>query len=151
MLFRSALDPERPTFFTTGTSAPCTSIFKPLWLDAGLPNLGPEPSQHYAADTLFWRHEELHRAMLEDYPARMAAYRAERDALEAEFISTALQGRRETPSKRRQLSVQCFERADEAESAWLKKVQEMPIQKSAAALHRSAWKKLSQEARMPGV
>jgi len=147
----AALDPERPTFFTTGTSAPCTSIFKPLWLDAGLPNLGPEPSQHYAADTLFWRHEELHRAMLEDYPARMAAYRAERDALEAEFISTALQGRRETPSKRRQLSVQCFERADEAESAWLKKVQEMPIQKSAAALHRSAWKKLSQEARMPGV
>ncbi len=147
----AVLDPECPTFFATGTSAPCTSLFKPLWLDTGLPDLGPEPSQYYAADSLFWRHEELHRATLEDYPVRIAAYRAERDTLEAEFISTALQRRHEAPLKRRQLSVQCFERADEAEAGWLKKVRSMPIRKSAAALHRSTWKKLSQEARMPDV
>ncbi len=145
------LDPNRPTYFGTGTSAPCTSIFKPIWLDAGLPDLGPDPSQHYDVNTLFWRHEQLHRATLEDYPTRIEAYCAERDALEAEFVSAALQGRDEDLSKRKQLSARCFERADEAEAGWLKKVKGLPIQKSASALHRSAWKKFSQEARMPGV
>ena len=145
------LDPERPTYFATGTSAPCTSLFKPLWLDAGLPDLGPEPSQHYDAASLFWRHEELHRATLEDYPTRMAAYRAERDALENGFLNAALQGRRADPSKRRQLSAQCFEQAEQAEADWLKKVRALPIQKSASTLHRSAWRKFSREARMPGV
>jgi dipeptidase len=145
------LHPERPTYFATGTSAPCTGIFKPLWLDAGLPDLGPKPSQHYDAASLFWRHEELHRATLEDYPTRMTSYRAERDALEDGFIRAALQGRRDAPSKRRQLSAQCFEQAAQAEADWLKKVRALPTQKSASALHRPAWRKLAQEAHMPGA
>lgn len=145
------LDPDCPTFFATGTSAPCTSLFKPIWLDAGLPDLGPEPNQHFDAHTLFWRHEQLHRATLEDYPTRISAYRAERDALEAEFVTAALQGRREDPSKRGQFSVQCFERAEAAEAAWLGKVKVLPIQSPANPLHRSMWKKLSREAGMPGV
>lgn len=143
------LDPKRATFFATGTAAPCTGIFKPIWLDAGLPDLGPEPNQHYDANTLFWQHEELHRATLMDYPTRMAAYRQERDALEAEFIQAAAQQAQEAPSKRRQLTVQCFERAEQAEADWLKKVKALPIQKPAAALHQSAWRKLSREAKMP--
>ncbi len=64
------LHPERPTLFVTGTAAPCTSLFKPLWLDTPLPDPQPTPVGTYDPQTLFWRHERLHRAVLRDYPAR---------------------------------------------------------------------------------
>ncbi len=31
----------------TGTSAPCTSVFKPVWFEGGLPDLGPSPTETY--------------------------------------------------------------------------------------------------------
>jgi hypothetical protein len=56
-----------------------------------------------------------------------------------------------SPAKRSQLSVQCFERADQAEADWLKRVRSLPIRKSTKFLYGGAWKKLSREAKMPGV
>ncbi|MCC6717041.1 MAG: C69 family dipeptidase, partial [Acetobacteraceae bacterium] len=47
--------------WVTGTSAPCTSIFKPVFLDAGLPAQGPRPGDRHDPATLWWRHEQLHR------------------------------------------------------------------------------------------
>ncbi len=143
------LDPRLPAYFVTGTSASCTSTFKPIWMDSGLPDLGPEPTQFYDANTLFWRHEELHRATLMDYAVRMSAYRAERDQLEADFLRQALKACDASPQERLELSRQCFEHADEAESSWLKKIQAMPIQRPAGLLQGSTWKKWSKDARMP--
>ena len=69
-------------------AAPCTSIFKPLWLDTPLPDLtGPAPTGTYDPQTLFWRHGRLHRAVLADYPTRSAVLTAECDALEQEFVA----------------------------------------------------------------
>ena len=58
----SRLHPDRPTHFFTAAAAPCTSLFKPVWLDAGLPLNEPTPTGVYDPQTLFWRHERLHRA-----------------------------------------------------------------------------------------
>ena len=35
------------THWVTATSAPCTSIFKPVWLDCNLPDMGPSPTGEY--------------------------------------------------------------------------------------------------------
>ena len=43
----SHLAPGLQTHFLTGTSAPCTSIFKPVWLGAELPESGPAPTGTY--------------------------------------------------------------------------------------------------------
>jgi hypothetical protein len=43
----SRLTPGMQTHWLTGTSAPCTSIFKPVWIDSGLPDLGPSPKGVY--------------------------------------------------------------------------------------------------------
>ncbi len=64
------LAPDLQTHWVTGASAPCTGIFKPVYLEAGLPDLGPEPTDAYDPSSLWWNHERLHRAVLEDYPTR---------------------------------------------------------------------------------
>ena len=107
----SHLHPEQPTHFLTGTSAPCTSIFKPFWLDADLPDMGPMPEGHYDAATMFWRHEALHRATLRDYAALMPLYADDRDALERQFMEGALDCTKASVDERSAFAAQCFAQA----------------------------------------
>ncbi len=76
-----------PRVWMTGTSSPCLSVFKPVGFghDAlrGLPQPGDVPD----GESLWWRHERLHRAVLADYDRRRAAFEAERARLEAEAWS----------------------------------------------------------------
>ncbi len=76
------------TYWLTGTSAPCLSLFKPFSFDGFrsgaasqlLSALGPEPGTQDDGDagngvaSLWWQGERLHRAVLRDYPARSAAF-----------------------------------------------------------------------------
>lgn len=136
----SHLTAERQTHFVTGTAAPCTSIFKPVWLDADLPDTGPTPSGTYDAAALFWRHEALHRATLRDYAARIAQYQSERDALEHGFIEGALACRDRSPSERSAYSARCFAEADEAEARWLERVTAQPVTSRPGLLYTTAWR-----------
>jgi len=71
--------------FATATAAPCLSLFKPVRVDEPL-DLGPAPADRLDADTLWWRHERLHRFLIAD-PERAGGYLAERDALEARILA----------------------------------------------------------------
>lgn len=75
--------------WATGTSSPCLSVFKPLRLGEGFTETGPVPSAAQADDeSLWWRHERLHRAVLErDYREARAVFEDERCALEAQAIA----------------------------------------------------------------
>ncbi len=143
------LTPEFPTFWLTGSSAPCTSIFKPVWIDSGFPDLGPSPKGEYDAATLWWRHESLHRAVLRDYSTRMALYQPERDALEAEFRSRADLIHARTAAERLAFSADCFARAAQATDRWTMQIQNTPIHKPTPTLFRLAWAGFNQRARLP--
>ena len=80
----SDLTPGAVTHWITGTSAPCLSLFKPEVLGLPLPQTGA-PTDRYDDESLWWRHERLHRAALDDFPAALALVAEERDALEAGF------------------------------------------------------------------
>ncbi|MEB2313514.1 MAG: C69 family dipeptidase [Sorangiineae bacterium] len=86
----SLLGSSRSVHFATGTAAPCTSVFKPLWLDAGLPELGRAPGDGFDAGALWWRHERMHRAAEADLPRFLAGFASERDALEARLVAEAV-------------------------------------------------------------
>ncbi len=143
------LHPEQPTFFVTATAAPCTSVFKPIWLDAGIPDLGTQPEGIYNEDSLFWRHEALHRATLQDYATRIKVYKQDRKNLEEEIISPALNLANRSTDERFAYSRQCFQDIDEAEASWLASVQKAPIQNRQGFLHSLAWNTFNRQAKMP--
>ena len=109
--------------WVTGTSAPCTSVFKPVFIDAGLPPQGKRPGDRHDPATLWWRHEQLHRAMVQgDFAGAMVWFRPERDALEAAFRARVeavltLPGAEGTKARRR-VSEACWKDAAAAEAKW---------------------------------
>jgi secernin len=76
------LEPGRSRVWLTGTSSPCLSVFKPAPVQLGRP-WAARPSQRCDADSLWWRHERLHRTVMADWGARRAVAAGEREALEA--------------------------------------------------------------------
>jgi dipeptidase len=118
-------------------------------MDTELPELGPDPAGTYDSKSLFWSHERLHRVTLQDYETRLAAYKADRDALEAEFIEGALKVQNKSASERGKYSAECFARAAAAEAEWLKRVKNTPARSNGAWLYNLAWNRFNREAKMP--
>ncbi len=130
------------TVWLTGTSAPCTSVFKPVWFDGGLPEAS-RPGRQFDASTLWWRHEQVHRETLRNYPERIAAYAPDRDHLERGFFAGAA-----TAVDKAAFTAECFAQAADAEEKWLAAVQGTRVAGS-LALYRRAWRTWNDEAGMP--
>jgi secernin len=143
------LHSRHPTHFVTGTAAPCTSLFKPVWLDAPLPDTGPAPEAAYDPATLWWRHERLHRATLRDYPARIQRYQAERDAVEARFLGGALERAGQAPAERATFAAGCFDQAGEAEARWLEQVSDAKIASGPNWIYTFSWNRVNRQAGIP--
>jgi secernin len=142
------LDPDLTTCWLTATSATCTGIFKPVYLGgAGLPDLGPEPDGTYDPSSLWWRHEELHRTVIRDYPTRLSLYREERDALEAAFLRESRQiceqYRHPDDTERAQALADFartyFDRTADATARWAKTMSSVPAQHRPPLLFSLAW------------
>ncbi len=114
----SHLSPGAATHFVTGTAAPCTSIFKPIWVDTPAATDPIAPAATFDSDSLFWRHEILHRLTLGDYQHRLQIYGPEKDKLEAEFLEQALSLAAAGQAPRELMAGQAFERARAAENDW---------------------------------
>lgn len=98
-----------PRHWVTGTSAPCTSLFKPVTVDDPV-DLGPRPSNTADPATLWWRHEQLHRAVARDPGALLARFGHERDRIESDWFA-------DVPA-----STEAFAAADRHEARWLEDV-----------------------------
>ena len=144
------LDGNTPLIYVTGTSAPCTSIFKPMWMDtASSLNLGPVPASKYDSVSTYWAHERLHRATLLNYPERIKTYAGDRDELEKKFIQESRRLAKASTKERAEFLVQCFDEAAKAEADWLKRVEAVPARKK--ALHSIAWNTFNKKSEMPPV
>lgn len=141
------LQAGQPLYLLTGTAAPCTSLFKPVWLDAGLPEIGPEPNGTFDPATLFWQHELLHRAILQDY-SKLELYRQERDDMERRFVHQALELTGAPKEERLRFTTRCFADACEAEADWLERVSKKSGKTGLSWHYSLAWKQLNQEAKI---
>lgn len=142
----SDLGGERAVHWVTGTSAPCLSLFKPVLFETGLPPQGAAASDRSDGESLWWRHERLHRAVLEDYATRAAMIAAERDAIEAGFLGRVAVAREGALEDLRAVVMNCWREADAAEARWMAEVSGIGARTSRATpMHRS-WARLNRVA-----
>ncbi|HTX79449.1 MAG TPA: C69 family dipeptidase [Longilinea sp.] len=145
----SHLLPDMQTHWLTGTSAPCTGIFKPVWLDAGLPGIGPQPTGTYNETCLWWRHEIFHRKVLENYQAYSSLFVDERDRLEDDFLQSAQAYSGASSADRKKFSVTCFTKSEELLNAWKKQIARADIQNQMKFYYAAAWKAINKQAKLP--
>jgi dipeptidase len=80
------LRPSGATHWVTGTAAPCVGLFKPVRVDVPL-DLARLPDDHDDGESLWWRHERLHRRVMRDPATLGALFAADRDALESAWLA----------------------------------------------------------------
>jgi hypothetical protein len=117
--------------WATGTSAPCLSVFKPVRLGEGLAETGPAPNAAGSDEaSLWWRHERLHRAVLQrGYAEARAVFEDDRRAFEARALAATTVAERNAAWSEHREQVR----------AWLARVEAM-AQRSASP---SAWQRAS--------
>jgi len=147
----SSLDLSDTVHWLTGSSAPCTSLFKPVWLDCDLPEHGTAPQGTFDDKTLYWRHEAIHRAILQDYGVRLPLIKPDQVRFEDQMLEEVNQNLAGSYNKRKSISEKYFKIAQEIEAEWLQKVISQQTKHHNRLLHRSAWKKFNDEAKMNQV
>jgi secernin len=145
----SELNERQPIHWLTGTAAPCLSVFKPVWMDAGLPQIGAAPTGKFDPAVLWWEHEILHRAVIQDYAQRRKVYMQQRDELQENMIQAVLHSDTLSAADRLDASQSCFDQARAATCEWASTIEKMPIQKKTAGYYRSTWSKVNRDADFP--
>ena len=138
----------RSEHWVTATAVPCTSLFKPVWLDAGIPETGKAPTGEYDQAALYWRHEVLQREIARDYQTRIAVLRGDQEKFETELFKKVASASGSTVQERRQISINAFQQADEIERSWSEQIKGMKLTRQNRLLYRFAWNKLDAQAKL---
>jgi dipeptidase len=146
----SVINKEGITHWLTGTAAPCMSLFKPIWMDSGIPETVKTPGKMYDASVTWWKHEELHREIIKDYPNRISIIDSELREAQAKFVTQECNMRSKNEGKRVQFSAACFAETAKLEDDWLEKVKQIPLRSQNHFYYTLAWKELNKQAGMPG-
>lgn len=145
----SVIGKDTVTHWLTGTAAPCLSLFKPVWIDAGIPANVKAPGKSYDETAMFWRHEALHREVLKDYASRIKVIASELPLAQRKFIDGEHALKIRTAGRRADYTRECFDEAERIEKEWLEKVKLVPVTHRNAPHYSLAWKKFNQQAGMP--
>jgi dipeptidase len=125
--------------WVTGSSAPCLSIFRPVFMDVALPAHGAVPGDLCDDTTLWWRHERFHRDMLRRHdPEALARLRDERDALERTFHARVDVAINDDQRARRIVVERCWREAAAAEKRWLARLPRFAAARLRPA-YRTSW------------
>lgn len=137
--------------WVTATSGNCVSIAKPVFPGVDLPDLGPLPSEHFDPNSLWWKHELLHRRAMADFDHLVPEIRADFDALEAQFLSEAGSVIHGSLAEKRDFSASCFQRALVATEGWINRLRACPNLTFTDPAYRAMWAKLNAEAGLTGL
>ncbi len=129
--------------WVTGTSAPCISLFKPVWFDDGLPDTGTTPGATFDPGSLWWKHELLHRLTIWNYPLYTSLYCDELREMQDRFICKAGSL---APAERKDLTAQCFNEAAQKEDEWTDRVKKEECSFRLSLLSRRVWEKFNKKA-----
>jgi secernin len=115
--------PDSVVVWMTGTSATDLSIFKPLMFGIPLPDVGLLPGGVDTENTLWWRHERLHRRAMAHYKTAKPEIRAEFDALERQFHAESVAVRTGSARLKSEYVAWCWQAASLATERWIEKLE----------------------------
>ncbi len=146
----SRLCEDGDVHFATGTSAPCLSLFKPIWLEAGLPAANqPQPTHEYDEESLWWQHELLHREVLKDFSRMSAIIKSDRDLMEKEWIEQALHSHSKGLAERKKISEAAFSQSRPITRKWLESIKHLAIDQKNAFYYNWEWRNQNRKAKIP--
>jgi len=126
--------------WVTATSAPCTSLFKPVTVETPLEvDPVPMPDNHVDPAYRWWRHERLHRLALRDHPASLARFGPERARVEAAWLAEPPGGE------------EAFATADALEQRWLADLVGAGLPDRRPAWLRRQWRATDRAAGLSGI
>lgn len=143
----SYLDERQPTHFFTGTAATCSSIFKPIWIDTLLPDMGVTPNDKFDESSLFWKHELVHRRLIHDMKDTLKITRNNRSQLEEKFVNESLQAVCQQADVRNAIVMNSYMEAMTLEDEWLEEIKNKDLGHSKLPfLVKKAWEKFNSQA-----
>lgn len=145
----SHLTANQDVHWLTGTAAPCLGIFKPIWLDTGIPDIGPEPKGEYDPKSLWWKGERLHRQVLLNYPACIKEISGKRNSLEEQFIANSSKMMNLSKHDRVSFSEECFRSSIGLLDELTLKVDEIVKEENIPFYHKAVWQKYNKQAAIP--
>ncbi|NHJ06176.1 MAG: hypothetical protein EAX90_15215, partial [Candidatus Heimdallarchaeota archaeon] len=121
--------------------------------------IGSKTTEYYHKENIWWRHEVLHRLVLNDYSNRIEVYKNERDELEEkviEQVSRLLEvlddkDKNEISHISREFTMKQFSEARLREENWIKKIIDMPVNSKLPIFYRAFWKKRNKRNKMPYI
>jgi len=139
------LTQDKPTVWVTASSAPCLSVFKPLWFEGRVvPDLGSKPEALFDTSSFWWRSELLHRLVLKDFKNRQKIIIPERDKLEKELLKNVYRDKK----KHFLESKIAFEKNWELLEQWLPQIKSLPIKSKAHFFYRNYWQRLNKKVKI---
>lgn len=135
----------------TATSTPCVSIYKPVFLQAGLPKLNLTPKEFYDSSSIWWIHEKLQRKMLGSFKEHLPKIREKADSMEAYFEHKAKELRndflngRTTLEELRKLTEEAFLKSAEFETSFSNQIK---TSRTLNIIFELYWRKWNSEARI---
>ena len=127
------LRPEAIRHWATATAAPCTALFKPVAVDQPL-ELGPPPANWADDESIWWRHERLHRVVMRDPARLLPQYAEQRDEIERAWLT-------EPPD-----SAEAFREADRLLQKWTEDVLVQDGHDLRPGFVRRYWKRRNRDA-----
>jgi len=142
------LAPDGAMVWITGTSAPCLSVYKPMFVGASMPpSLGPMPTAEPNPEALWWQHEILHRRAIKDYARCYALIAEERDELERDFERSVSDhcghaeqmGTHQRRAAEEALTERCFALSRQATKRWIASMEAVPDRHGVFSIYRHYW------------
>ena len=137
--------------WVTATSGNCLSIFKPVFLGMELPDLGPTPNEHFDPNSLWWKHELLHRRAMADFDNLVPEIRRDFDPIEDEFLALAETVKKGSPAEKAEFMEYCSRKALQATETWITRLQMRRDLKFVDPSYRAMWARLNAEAGLAGM
>lgn len=135
----------------TGTSNPCLSFFKPVFLGKALPKLEDSPTNTYSPQSYWWRNELFHRIFQTNYECYIQKFSMEQESLQEYIRKTVLHARNNylegkiDKNDLFELTKWAFRKEKQVLEKWMRRIKPG----AAPFLYGMNWRKINERADLP--